>query len=115
RGRERPPPAQAASGWRQRPERRVRPQAAPLAASIRWGTHAVEEALRAGTVSRVLLQDTLLDRERLRALRDLASERGVGVEILPEDQLTAQAGSDRHQGAVALVRPFRYASLDDLT
>jgi 23S rRNA (guanosine2251-2'-O)-methyltransferase len=63
----------------------------------------------------VLLQDTLLDRERLRALRDLASERGVGVEMLPEDQLTAQAGNDRHQGAVALVRPFRYASLDDLT
>ncbi|HVG97791.1 MAG TPA: 23S rRNA (guanosine(2251)-2'-O)-methyltransferase RlmB, partial [Chloroflexota bacterium] len=95
-----------------RPHRAARPGAP--AEDVRWGTHAVEEALRAGRVQRLLLQDDAASRQRLRALADAAHHAGTPITYAPPALLTARAGTDRHQGAVAESRPFVYAALPDL-
>ncbi|HEX2514167.1 MAG TPA: 23S rRNA (guanosine(2251)-2'-O)-methyltransferase RlmB [Chloroflexota bacterium] len=82
--------------------------------SLRWGAHAVEEALRAGSVRRLLLQDDAAGRQRLRALAQLARETGTPLTFAPATLLSERAGTDRHQGAVAETVPFRYTPLSDL-
>ncbi len=87
---------------------------------MRFGIHAVAEALRAGRVQRVFLEDasghTPAGRlpARLASLADLARQSGARVTYVPADILTARAGTSRHQGAVAETRPFHYATLHDL-
>ena len=82
--------------------------------SLRWGAHAVEEALRAGSVRRLLLQDDAAGRQRLRALAQLAHDTGTPLTFAPATLLSERAGTDRHQGAVAETAPFRYTPLGDL-
>lgn len=43
-----------------------------------------------------------------------ARARGIPVHPRPADALTKAAGSDHHQGLVAIIRGFRYAELDTL-
>ncbi|MGH2355277.1 MAG: 23S rRNA (guanosine(2251)-2'-O)-methyltransferase RlmB [Chloroflexota bacterium] len=81
---------------------------------MRWGTHAVEEAIRAGRARRVLLQADAASRTRLSALAELAREAGATIEFVPADVLDARVGPARHQGAVAEVRPFHYVTLEEL-
>jgi 23S rRNA (guanosine2251-2'-O)-methyltransferase len=47
-------------------------------------------------------------------LADLAFEKGVDVAELDTQALALRARSDRHQGALAEVRPFRYLTLDEV-
>ncbi|HEX2184657.1 MAG TPA: 23S rRNA (guanosine(2251)-2'-O)-methyltransferase RlmB [Chloroflexota bacterium] len=84
------------------------------AEDVRWGTHAVEEALRAGQVRRLLLQEESGSGSRLAELAELAQQSGVPVAYVPAHALDTRAGTTRHQGAVAETRPFRYAQLRDL-
>src|SRR5438105_12759113 len=49
---------------------------------LRLGTHAVEEALRAGRATRVLVQGDLRSRPRLLAIQRLAAERAVPVSFV---------------------------------
>src|SRR5436190_7431269 len=65
---------------------------------LRLGTHAVEEALRAGRASRVLIQGDLRSRPRLLAIQRLAAERAVPVSFVTGAALAALAGDQRHQG-----------------
>ena len=106
------------SGQRDRPRPTVRrqfePREAPAAADVRFGIHAVEEALRAGVVRRVLLEAGFQSRPRLAALAVLAAEAGVPVSPLDQQTLEQSARSDRHQGALAEVRPFRYHTLSEV-
>jgi 23S rRNA (guanosine2251-2'-O)-methyltransferase len=81
---------------------------------VRWGTHAVEEALRAGRVRRLLLQDDAAGKQRLRALAAVARQTGTPITFAPPSILEARAGTPRHQGAVAETRPFSYVALADL-
>ena len=41
-------------------------------------------------------------------------EAGVRVQVKPERELTAEAGTQDHQGVVARVEPYRYADAHDL-
>src|SRR6266508_2802776 len=81
---------------------------------IRFGIHPVEEALRAGNVRRVFLERGYQERPRLAAIAELAYANGVDVAELDAAALTLRASADRHQGALAEVRPFRYLTLDEL-
>jgi len=81
---------------------------------VRFGIHAVEEALRAGAVRRVLLEIGFQSRPRLAALAALAYEAGVPVSPLDQQSLAQRSQSDRHQGALAEVRPFRYHTLEEV-
>src|SRR6266516_2507578 len=78
---------------------------------LRLGTHAVEEALRAGRVERVLVQRDLRARARLLSIQALAAERHVPVGLVTAGELDALAGDQRHQGVAAETAPFRYRSL----
>jgi 23S rRNA (guanosine2251-2'-O)-methyltransferase len=76
-----------------------------------YGPNAVLEALRAGrrqieTIS--ILESARPD--RLKALLDLAQEKGVPVHRVPRFDL----GDVRHQGVVARIAAARYADADDL-
>jgi 23S rRNA (guanosine2251-2'-O)-methyltransferase len=65
-------------------------------------------------VQRLLLQDDAASRQRLRVLADAAHREGTPITYAPPGVLTARAGSDRHQGAVAETKPFVYTALPDL-
>jgi 23S rRNA (guanosine2251-2'-O)-methyltransferase len=65
-------------------------------------------------VQRLLLQDDAASRQRLRVLADAAHREGTPITYAPPGVLTARAGTDRHQGAVAETKPFVYTALPDL-
>jgi len=76
-----------------------------------YGPNAVVEALRAG--KRPIEAITILESarpDRLKALLDLAREKGVPVHRVPRFDL----GDVRHQGVVARIAAARYADADDL-
>ena len=76
-----------------------------------YGPNAVLEALRAG--KRQIETITILESarpDRLKALLDLAREKGVPVHRVPRFDL----GDMRHQGVVARIAAARYADADDL-
>jgi 23S rRNA (guanosine2251-2'-O)-methyltransferase len=111
--------ARAATEKKGRDAREYRPRErdwgrVPVAGEVRWGTHAVEEALRAGRARRLLIQDTLAHRPRLATLIEVAESSGVPVQRVSETDLEMRAGGDRHQGVLAVVAPFRYRSIDEL-
>jgi 23S rRNA (guanosine2251-2'-O)-methyltransferase len=76
-----------------------------------YGPNAVLEALRAG--KRQIEAITILESarpDRMKALLDLAREKGVPVHRVPRFDL----GDVRHQGVVARIAAARYADADDL-
>src|SRR5678816_2382375 len=76
-----------------------------------YGPNAVLEALRAG--KRQIETITILESarpDRLKALIDLARQKGVPVHRVPRLDL----GDVRHQGVVARIAAARYADADEL-
>src|ERR1044072_9171374 len=76
-----------------------------------YGPNAVLEALRAG--KRPIEAITILESarpDRLKALLDLARDKGVPVHRVPRFDL----GDVRHQGVVARIAAARYADADEL-
>ncbi|MGB6192243.1 MAG: 23S rRNA (guanosine(2251)-2'-O)-methyltransferase RlmB [Terracidiphilus sp.] len=82
---------------------------------VLFGVHPVEEALRAG---KRRFDHVLVARERQddRLARLVATCRAAGVRVRQEgrEQLTQVAGTDGHQGVVALVRPQEFLAIEDL-
>src|SRR5688572_18150375 len=94
---------------------RTRPAGPPAGApDVRFGIHPVEEALRAGNVRRVFLERGYETRPRLAAVAEQAFAAGVDVVELDTAALTLRARNDKHQGALAVARPFRYLGLEEL-
>ena len=80
-----------------------------------YGVNPVRELLRAGGEAPSELW--LAAGERSRALSELAEAgraRGAKVREAPRDKLDRLAGTDRHQGVVAVVSDYRYHELDEL-
>lgn len=82
--------------------------------AILYGIHAVEEALAAGRP----LERLLVVRGRggggLERLLAAARSQGVPVRFVPRPEADRLAGTDRHQGVVAVSGATRYADLEDL-
>ena len=80
-----------------------------------YGLHPIEEAVRANPKS---LDSVLIARERkderLEALARLCREAGVRVMPDSRQQLTRMAGTETHQGVVAMVRERKLLALEDL-
>jgi 23S rRNA (guanosine2251-2'-O)-methyltransferase len=81
-----------------------------------YGLHPVRELLRAGGegIAELWLAE---GGERGRAFAELARlarERGAKVREAPRVRLDRLAGTDRHQGVVAVVGDYRYAEIVDL-
>ena len=80
-----------------------------------YGVNAVLEALRAG--KRQVETITILQSarpERLKAVLDLAREKGVPVQRVPRLDLDRRFGEARHQGVVARIAAAHYADADEL-
>ena len=83
---------------------------------IVYGTNPVRELLRAGgsEVSELWLSDAGTRGGAFAELERLARAAGAKVRSAPRQRLDRLAGTDRHQGIVAVVADFRYADLDDI-
>lgn len=78
------------------------------------GIHAVHEALLAGrSLERIVIARGRQDR-RVEEIVQLARRRGVPVRFEGRDQLERLAGSQDHQGVVAVSAAHSAASLEDL-
>src|SRR5437764_8911102 len=80
-----------------------------------YGPNAVLEALRAG--KRQIETITILESarpDRLKALLDLAREKGVPIHRVPRLDLDRSLGDVRHQGVVARIAAARYADPAEL-
>lgn len=79
------------------------------------GVNPVRELLRASGegAAEVWIADGA-ERGRLGDLLRLARERGAKVREAPRQKLDRLAGTDRHQGIVAVVADYRYRELDEL-
>ena len=85
------------------------------AENLVYGPNAVLEALRAG--KRQIETITIFESarpDRLKALIDLAREKGVPVHRVPRLDLDRSLGDVRHQGVVARIAAARYADPDEL-
>lgn len=99
-----------------RPGEREKPPRPPgTREDLLLGPNVIREALRAGRrkVRRLLLAREAQD-ERLGEIVMLAGRQGIPVRRIPRDRLRALAGTDRHQGIVALADPFEYADPEAL-
>jgi 23S rRNA (guanosine2251-2'-O)-methyltransferase len=80
-----------------------------------YGVNPVRELLCAGGdgLSELWVAQGV-ERGRLADLVRMARERGAKVREAPRERLERLAGTDRHQGIVAVVADYRYRDLDDL-
>ena len=80
-----------------------------------YGPNAVLEALRAGRrqIETITILETARP-DRMKALLDLARERGVPVHRVPRFDLDRSLGDVRHQGVMARIAAARYTDADDL-
>lgn len=82
---------------------------------VLYGLHPVGEAVRAGsrTLEQVIVARERRD-ERVEQLIRTAREAGLRISVEPREQLTRMAGTDAHQGVLAVVRPRELLTLEDL-
>lgn len=79
------------------------------------GVNPVRELLRSGSERPAELWVAEgSDRHRLLEIVRMARQRGAKVREAPRQKLDRLAGTDRHQGVVAVVADYRYRELEDL-
>jgi 23S rRNA (guanosine2251-2'-O)-methyltransferase len=83
---------------------------------ILYGVNPVRELLRAGggDVAELWLAEGGSRAAAFAELEKLGRGAGAKVRAAPRQKLDRLAGTDRHQGVVAVVADFRYAEVDDL-
>jgi 23S rRNA (guanosine2251-2'-O)-methyltransferase len=83
--------------------------------AIIYGINPVTEAIRARgkAVEYVALLRERHD-NRIQRVIDAARAAGVSVRLLPRDQMARLAGTENHQGAVAVTATKGYVDVDDL-
>jgi 23S rRNA (guanosine2251-2'-O)-methyltransferase len=80
-----------------------------------WGHHLVCETLRAGRwpIVELRMSGDLSPAERS-VVTTLAAERSIPIAIETTDRLRQLCGASDHQGHLARMKPFPFASVDDL-
>lgn len=84
------------------------------AACTLYGIHAVEEWLDSRPARLLQLYVSRAPAGRLSCIVDLAVRKGIAVEHVDDRFLASVAGTDRHQGIVALASEFPYVPLESL-
>lgn len=81
-----------------------------------YGLHPVEEAIRSGNRR---MQTVVVARHRqdarLQSVLDACAAAGIPVRMEGREQLTRMAGTEAHQGVVAVVAERGYLSLQEIT
>lgn len=82
---------------------------------VLYGLHPAEEAIRSGArpLERVVVSRERRD-ERLERIVELCRSRGIRVSIEPREQLTRLAGTETHQGVLAILQERKFLTIDDL-
>ena len=80
-----------------------------------WGRHPVTEVIEAGRwpIMELYLADTL-PAEAIQHASTLAEARGAEVEVTTPERLRELGHVDEHQGYLARMGPFPYASVDEV-
>lgn len=79
------------------------------------GRNPVSELLSSGrNVERIVMLEGAKRSEPLEAIRRTAEVAGIPVEEAPRHRLDRMSERGAHQGVIAFVEPFRYASLDSV-
>lgn len=80
-----------------------------------YGVNPVTEALRSGTrIERVLVSESRADKT-VSSIIKAASDKGIEVRSVPEDELRRLAKTEKHQGVAAILAgDFSYKDLEDL-
>jgi 23S rRNA (guanosine2251-2'-O)-methyltransferase len=83
---------------------------------IVYGLNPVREVLRAagGAVAELWLAEGGTRASAFAELERLARAGGAKIRTAPHQKLERLAGTDRHQGVVAVVADFRYAAIEEL-
>ena len=80
-----------------------------------WGRHAVGEILEVGRwPMKVLYLDEALPEDRVRYARERAAALHIPVECVSSERITQLCHTKEHQGYLAKMSPFPYASLHDV-
>lgn len=78
------------------------------------GINAVAEALYGGRqVKRIYIQEGRSG-ERIKDIIKLAAEQRIAIQYIAHERLDQMAGNNKHQGVLALVEAYPYASLEDV-
>lgn len=77
------------------------------------GMNPVMEAIKSGRKVYELLVSEQLNNQSLQTLRTAAKRENIQIEIVPKHTLNKHV-KGKHQGVVAYVAPYEYASLEDL-
>lgn len=82
---------------------------------LAYGRHPVAEAMRQGDVERIWLLDSgVPDRFIADLVRD-AERCGIPVRRIGERYFRSRIGGNPHQGVMAQVKPFKYATISELS
>ncbi len=81
---------------------------------IIWGRHPVVEAMEVGGRVRRIMVALGAREVGLAEVMELAQKLHVVVEQVPRDRLDQLTRNANHQGVIALVKPWKYADVDDL-
>jgi 23S rRNA (guanosine2251-2'-O)-methyltransferase len=79
-----------------------------------FGRNAVLEALRAGRAIRRVMVAESAHGEAIDRLADAARARGVQIDAVDRQRLDEIGRGVNHQGVVARVAPFRYATVEEI-
>lgn len=99
-----------------REQRRTQHERPPEDDRYLYGVNPVLEALRArpGQLERLIVADGQLSASAAAEIFSRAREAGLQVDRFPREKLNALAAGGVHQGVVARVRSFEYATLEDV-
>ncbi len=93
---------------------RWRPKgAAPAREDVLYGIHAVSEAVESRGAATVIVAQGGAN-PRVQHIIDQSRAHGISVRFAPRPSLTRQAGTERHQGVIALCAPKPYDDLESL-
>ncbi|MCL5266350.1 MAG: 23S rRNA (guanosine(2251)-2'-O)-methyltransferase RlmB [Chloroflexi bacterium] len=83
--------------------------------TIIWGRNAVNEALKAGRdVDKVLIAEGTRPAGIVAEIVGAARSQGISVQYLDRRAIERLARTDKHQGVVAEVSEFEYATVDEI-
>ncbi len=80
-----------------------------------YGINPVSEILRSegGDIQKIVIAEGRRG-EEIKRILDLASTRGIEVEVRSRETLDRQAGTAAHQGVLCVCGEFTYSSLEDI-
>jgi 23S rRNA (guanosine2251-2'-O)-methyltransferase len=82
--------------------------------SVIFGINAIFAALKSDQTIDKILVSSSSNKNRFYTVLKMARQRQISVQLVPNQALTKKAGSDKHQGIVAIIGNFTFLNLEEL-